>query len=191
MKKLIAVTGICAGLGLGGFALGSVLPVGATGAPPASTGERPSTGSPDHAGGTILKDALDSLVAKGTITQEQADAVMAAVRDEAADHPLFGHPFLRAHIVDEAFTLAAKTIGIPTDELRADVRGGKSIADVAKDHGVEPQTVIDALVKAANDRLDAAVASGRLSADTAAKIKAHVPDAVSRFVTMTRSASGG
>jgi hypothetical protein len=195
MRKIIAATGICAGLGLGGFAIGSVLPVGATGEPPSaststSTPRADSSTDLSRPAGTILKDALDGLVAKGTITQDQADAVVAAVGAEAADHPLVGHPFLRVHIVEEAFGLAAKTIGISTEELRSAVQSGKSIADVANDHSVDPQKVIDALVKAASDRLDVAVQAGRLSADTAATIKSHLPDAIGRFVNTVHTAHG-
>src|SRR5262245_12156656 len=131
MKKLIAAAGIAAGLGLGGFAIGSVLPVGAS-TPSETTLSTTSTlpSSPDGArgaAGTILQSALSKLVADGTLTQAQAAAVTAAVREEAAQHPLFGHPYLRAHVVDEAFDVAAKAIGISTADLRAAVRDGQSI----------------------------------------------------------------
>jgi hypothetical protein len=172
-----------------------VLPVGAstpsetTPSTTSTTSSTPST--PDGArgaAGTILQSALSKLVADGTLTQAQADAVTAAVRAEAAQHPLFGHPVLRAHVVDEAFDVAAKAIGVSADDLRAAVRGGQSIADVASQHGVERQTVIDALVKAGTARLDAAVSAGHLKQDTADMIKSHLPDAAARFVDFTRGA---
>jgi transposase-like protein len=42
--------------------------------------------------------------------------------------------------------VAAKTIGIPPADLRAAVKGGQTVAQVAQAHNVQPQTVIDAVV---------------------------------------------
>jgi uncharacterized protein (DUF433 family) len=51
---------------------------------------------------------------------------------------------------------AAKAIGISVEDLRSALKDGKSIAEVAKDKGVARQKVIDAMVKAAEARLDEA-----------------------------------
>ena len=45
----------------------------------------------------------------------------------------------------EAVETAADTIGIPVDELKADLKAGQSIAEIATAHGVDPQKVADAL----------------------------------------------
>src|SRR4051794_20137577 len=50
-----------------------------------------------------------------------------------------------------------KTIGIDRKTLRTEIRSGKTIAQIATEHNVQPQTVIDALVKAADKKIDAAV----------------------------------
>ncbi len=52
------------------------------------------------------------------------------------------------------FEAAAKALGITVDELRTALSGDKSIADVAKAKGVDKQKVIDAMVTAAEKRLD-------------------------------------
>ncbi len=52
---------------------------------------------------------------------------------------------------------AADAIGITTDELRTALEGGQSIAQVAEAHGVDVQTVVDAMVAAATERLQAAI----------------------------------
>ncbi|MEZ5177996.1 MAG: hypothetical protein R2746_06840 [Acidimicrobiales bacterium] len=54
---------------------------------------------------------------------------------------------------------AAKALGISADDLRTALRDGKSIADVAKEKGVDKQKVIDAMVAAAEARLDEAKAA--------------------------------
>ena len=55
-------------------------------------------------------------------------------------------------------TVAAEAIGITEDELRAALEDGQSIAQVAEANGVDVQTVIDAMVAAATERLEAAIA---------------------------------
>jgi uncharacterized protein (DUF433 family) len=81
----------------------------------------------------------------------------------------------------EGLALAAKTIGISTKDLAAGIKGGKSIAQIATDNHKNPQDVINALVAAADKKIDAS----NLSADRKAKLKARVPKAVTRLVNST------
>ena len=64
---------------------------------------------------------------------------------------------------------AAKALGMSVDDLRAALKDGKTLAQVAKDKGVDPQKVIDALVAEAKTHLDQAVTDGHLTKDQAAK----------------------
>jgi hypothetical protein len=78
----------------------------------------------------------------------------------------FGFPGLRG-----GFDSLAKALGVTTDELRNDLRDGKSIADIAKANNVDLDTVADALVKEATDRLDQAVKDEKLTQEQADKIE--------------------
>ena len=49
---------------------------------------------------------------------------------------------------------AAKVLGMTPQALRTELRSGKSIADVAKEKGVDVQKVIDAIVAQAKARLE-------------------------------------
>ena len=70
-----------------------------------------------------------------------------------------------------AVKTAADTIGIaPRDLIRA-VRSGQTVAQVAEAHGVTASTVINAVVKALDDKIDRAVTNGTLGAARAAKLK--------------------
>jgi hypothetical protein len=70
---------------------------------------------------------------------------------ERADRPSpRHHREARGHFVD----VAADAIGITADELRTELKAGKSIAAVAQSRGVEPAKVIDSLVAAAESRLE-------------------------------------
>lgn len=49
---------------------------------------------------------------------------------------------------------AAEAIGITEEELREQLRGGATLAEVAEANGVDRQAVVDALVAAGNEQLD-------------------------------------
>jgi len=59
----------------------------------------------------------------------------------------------RHRVVKHAAKIAADTIGISTQELRDALKSGKSIAQVAQEHGVDPAAVVDALVQARTARV--------------------------------------
>ena len=78
-----------------------------------------------------------SLVADGTLTQAQADAVKGGVKDELKER--------REHR-RELVGVVADTIGVSTEDLVAALKDGQSIAQVAEANDVERQAVVDALV---------------------------------------------
>jgi len=80
---------------------------------------------------------LDELVADGTLTQAQADAVKSGVKDELQE---------RRERRKELAAVVADTIGIPVEDLVAALKDGQSIAQVAEANDVERQAVVDALV---------------------------------------------
>ena len=103
---------------------------------------------------------------------------------DARAHPVLRHR-ARAHIrrlLRGAGGVVTKTIGIDRPTLRQDLRSGQTIAQIATAHGIDPQTVIDALVQAANKRVDAAVAKGWITAARAARIEQRLPDRITKLV---------
>ena len=111
-----------------------------------------------------VSEALDGLVADGTITQQQADAVDQALdeaRPERGPHDGRGHrgPFGRFGPAGRGVGLeaAAEAIGIEEDALRDALREGQTIAEVAEANGVDVQVVTDAMVAAAQTRIDEAI----------------------------------
>jgi hypothetical protein len=179
--------GIAAGL-LGGGAVGLILTVpgltnaasdsASTDTTPATTVPVPddsgtvqlppqgSADDPQPAPGTGLREALQPLVDDGTITATQADAVaqfLAANRPERGphgDHGGFGHD--GGGRGPDAQVLAG-ALGIDVATLHTELAGGSTIAELAAKHGVEVQTVIDALVADAKTHLDQAVQNGRIT----------------------------
>lgn len=76
-------------------------------------------------------------------------------------------------------------LGIDVEELQAAFQQGQTLAQIAGANDVDIQTVIDAKVAAATERINAAVEAGRLTADEAdeklagleAKVTARVNEA--------------
>jgi hypothetical protein len=83
--------------------------------------------------------------------------------------------------------VAADTIGVKPVDLRADVKGGQSVADVATAKSVSVDTVVNAVVNDATAKIDQAVANGKLSQDRATKIEAKLPAIVTKAVNAHHS----
>src|SRR5690242_5600941 len=136
-----------------------------------------------------VKAILDGLVSKGTITQTQEDAILQAFKDAAPAKPSFppkpGRPTGPSvmSFVGDLTKAAADYLGLDAKTLLTQLRGGKSVADIANaTPGKTAQGAIDAITKAADDRLDAAVAAKKLTADQAAALKPKIATEVSSFV---------
>ncbi|MCY3571257.1 MAG: hypothetical protein OXH19_07970 [Chloroflexi bacterium] len=61
----------------------------------------------------------------------------------------------------------AELVGTDVDGLKTALAEGKTLAEIAGENGVDAQTVIDALVVKANERIDAAVEAGKLTDEEA------------------------
>jgi hypothetical protein len=76
----------------------------------------------------------------------------------------------------------AKSLGISTQDLVKDLAGGQSIADIAKAHNVDVNTIINSLVTDATNKINDAVKAGHLKQDTATKIEANLKDMITKAV---------
>lgn len=189
----LAVYGLTAGLLAGGAAgltlTGSTLAsaqtsdVTGTVTDPAAAA---AAGSTKPAKGEWAKSVLDGLVAKGTITQAQADEILAALDAARPAHgPGRGHGRGFAKL-----DAAAKVLGMTVEDLRSALEGGKSLAAVAQEKGIDVAKVVDALVAEFKAHLDEEVASG---IHTQAEADQKLADARARleaFVNGTAPAGG-
>jgi len=198
MRKLIASVALVTAVAVGGLAVAAVNPlqlVSAKSSSPSTTAADPATTTAATAvagrpGAKLLDKALAGLVEKGTITKEQAAAVTQAVKSTAKEY-LAKHPGVRKALRKGAVRKAlrrglvvtsAKAINIAPKDLLAGLKSGKSIAQIAQANGVEPQTVVTAIVKAADTKIEAAVKAGKITADRAAKIEQRLPALATKVV---------
>ena len=73
-------------------------------------------------------------------------------------------------------------------ELRADLKAGQSVADVANTKGVPVDNVVNAIVTDSTAKINNAVSHGLLSQDRATKIEARLPQWVTTLVNAHRGA---
>ena len=92
---------------------------------------------------------------------------------------LKGH---RKSIRKAAIAISATTIGISPQALVAELKSGKSIAEVATAHLVDPQLVVDALTAAAEAKVAHGVTAGKLSQSKADAINAALPARIAKVV---------
>lgn len=96
----------------------------------------------------------------------------------------------RHHKMRIGFDVAARTIGIPMEDLMTALRSGQSIADVARSKSVDPAKVVDAVVAEAKERLAAKVDAGDLTQAKADERLARQKERSEKFVNRTWPSHG-
>ena len=129
-----------------------------------------------------LTSLLSGLVAKGTITQSQADAIVKAQSDMKAA----GKAAMETNraAVDAVVTT---TLGITADAIKARLKAGESLATIA---GAKKDTLIAAITAEINRQIDAAVVTGKLTAAQATERKAKTAENVTKRVNNLRPPHG-
>jgi len=133
-----------------------------------------------------LKAALDRLVAKGTITQAQENAILQALKD--AEPSAKPKPPVRPSVksfIGERARAASTYLGLSEKELALQLRSGQSLADVANGLSAQGKSAagLTALItKTANDKVDQAVAATTLTAEQAAVLKPRIATEIISFV---------
>ena len=191
-RTLVATLGAAGALTLAGIGV-------AIAEPTTTPSPSPSTAAPDEdteAGMDVdgwrqaIEEKLQGLVEDGTLTEEQVDRVADELDDSAGGGHWWGWGHHGHHgwdgsdaDFDRGWEAAAQALGMTTQELEdALSEDGTSLADVAEQRGVPSQTVVDALVAAAEERIAARLAEGSLSQEQADELRAEIPDWVAAAV---------
>ena len=169
----VASVGMFGAAALGAFGLEVSSSVGSAIAP---VGSVLGAEKPDK-----FKGILDALVQKGVITQQQEDAILAAMKDAA------GKDSARVHVAHDLFGAAAQYLGTTEKDLRAKLPG-TSLGKIAD--GMAPAKsragLVAALTTAANADIDKAVADKRITADQATTLRSKVAGEITSLVDRTR-----
>ena len=174
-KKIaaVAVTAIALSLGTVGVSSANAAK-NSTSVKSANAGiANPMAGNAANGPEANFKTVLSGLVTKGTITQAQADAVLAAL---VAARPAKGDndgvrpdkAAMDAHRA-AAEALVASTLGIDAATIKSRIIAGESLATIA---GAKKDALIAALVAFETKEIDARVTAGTLTAAQATTLKA-------------------
>jgi hypothetical protein len=129
-----------------------------------------------------LGSALSGLVAKGTITQSQADAITKALEDAKTAGKVVMDKNRAAHLA-----VITSTLGITEEALKTRMKAGDSLATIA---GAKKDALIAALVAFENKEITDAQSAGKITADQATKMKANVTARVTERVNNPRPPRG-
>jgi hypothetical protein len=148
---------------------------------------------------------LKTAVAAGTLTQAQADGLIANAKvtlpghlqtrrvqglpDHGRGGPGMGERRGGA-IIGQATTVAAKALGMTEAELRTELQAGKTIAALAQSKNVALSTVSDALLAEAKTRAAAAVTAGTLTQAQADAMLQQAPAQIENFLNNTKPQRG-
>jgi DNA-directed RNA polymerase specialized sigma subunit len=114
---------------------------------------------------------LDEAVQQGSLTQEQADQMAKRMQDGCG---LPGFRGAQKHDRGAGFGRnldnMATVLGMTTDELRAELKSGKKIQQIAQDKGMTLDQFREKMLEVKKEALAKAVSDGKLTQDQADKM---------------------
>lgn len=128
-----------------------------------------------------VQTVIDALVADAKARLAEIEAALPDRMTELVNRKGWGDHGPRP-VIKEGLDKAAAVIGISTDQLTTELKAGKTIADVAAEHNVDLQKVIDALVADATAKIDQAVTDGKIDSARAAEMKSHLVERITALV---------
>ena len=143
-----------------------------------------------------VEKRLDRAIADGKLSQEQAEEKLSEAEaritemvQNATLEEIIGHEVEKIRKQDGKarqdrmlLDQVCQIINLDPEELHAQLKEGKTIAEIAQEHGVSRDALIETLVEHAQDRLDKAVSDGRLDEEKAAEIMTKTEDRLTKFV---------
>ncbi len=147
-----------------------------------SNSTAPTTAAAPKPGADKLKALLDTLVAKGVITQAQEDAILAAVKDAHGDKD---RDALLGHVFASLFEQSATYLGMTPADLKAKLPGTSLAAIANATPGKSRDGLVAYLTKAVDDAIAKLLADGKITKDQADKAMTAVPDHIAKFVDHT------
>lgn len=136
-----------------------------------------------EANGVDPQAVVDALVAEATARLDGLEAALPERMADLVEREGWGDGIgRRLPRAAEGLEVAADVIGVSEADLLAALRDGSTLAEVAEANGVEAEAVSDALVEAATEAIDEAVAAGTLDADRAEDLKAGLVERITERV---------
>lgn len=118
---------------------------------------------------TAATEQINTAVTNGRLTQAQADELISRLPQAYADavNGQFREEAIRLRVGRAIIRLAAEQTGLDAQEIRQELRSGKTLADILTEHNVDTNAFIESAVSQAQERLNKAVENGRLTQEEA------------------------
>ena len=130
-----------------------------------------------------LEGILSGLVSKGTITQDQANAIKAAVLAAAETAKANRPPKALGPNRVAMDALISSTIGIDAATIKSRLKAGETLATIA---GLKKDALIAALVAEHTRKIDADVAAGKLTVAQATTLKSELLARVTQEINQVK-----
>lgn len=135
-------------------------------------------------------EMLDEAVAAGKISPEDAEQIRQRIEESQGLGLGLGLRGWRIHALGGIVSSVAGTLNMTPREIAQDLRQGQSLAEIGQAKGVSTDTLKSAILTAAGDKLDQAVADGKLTQDQADKITARLTDNIDKILNWKRGSAG-
>jgi polyhydroxyalkanoate synthesis regulator phasin len=133
-------------------------------------------------------EMLDEAVAAGKISPEEADQIRQRI--EESQGLGLGLRGWRIHALGGIVSSVAETLDMTPREIVQDLRQGQSLAEIGQAKGVSTDTLKSAILTAADEKLDQAVADGKLTQDQADKIMTRLTNNIDKILNWKRGSGG-
>jgi polyhydroxyalkanoate synthesis regulator phasin len=135
-----------------------------------------------------LKNRVDEAIEAGRLTEEQGARLKERI--DSGEMPLLGLGHRGpgkgmgrlGHFHFGRLDAAARYLELSREELREQLAGGKTLAEIATAEGKSVDGLVDALVASAEKKIDTAVTAGRLTEERAAELKADLRSRITALV---------
>jgi len=134
---------------------------------------------------TAVEERLATAVENDRLTQDEANTLLAQAElrltELLNESPLENRIALQ--IIPSALELAADETGLTRAELRQQIAGGATLADILTEHDVDLTAFVDTLVARAEARLNVQVVDGNLTQEQADALLADLRETIEQQVT--------
>ncbi|HXG42312.1 MAG TPA: hypothetical protein VNL95_06260 [Dehalococcoidia bacterium] len=129
-------------------------------------------------------ETIDQAVQEGRLTQDQAQRLRDRIAQTEPGFPWGRHGGRWAVKAGHGVVLqsAAQVLGMSTDDLTAQLRQGKSLAQVAQEHGISTDDFKSRLLSQVDQQLSQLVQQGRLTQQQADQLKQRIHDNIDAIV---------
>jgi uncharacterized protein YidB (DUF937 family) len=136
---------------------------------------------------TEATEQINTAVANGNLSQEQGDELIASLETvftDAVNGELPGRPVQRA-VARGIVRQVSEATGLEVSDVVDQLQGGASIADILTANGVDVDAFIGDVIARAEERLNRAVANGRITQERADEMLARLTERLPELVNET------